>query len=39
MADLERLGLLEKIEPHKLPVPRGDRSGAVLEPWLTTSGT
>ncbi len=35
VADLEALGLLEKIEPHKLPVPRGDRSGAVLEPWLT----
>ncbi|HXW09927.1 MAG TPA: valine--tRNA ligase, partial [Steroidobacteraceae bacterium] len=35
VADLEALGLLEKIEPHTLPVPRGDRSGAVLEPWLT----
>ena len=35
VADLEAQGLLEKIEPHKLPVPRGDRSGAVLEPWLT----
>jgi valyl-tRNA synthetase len=33
--EFEELGLLEKIEPHKLPVPRGDRSGAVLEPWLT----
>ncbi len=28
-------GLIEKIEPHKLKVPRGDRSGAVLEPYLT----
>jgi len=26
---------LEKIEPHTLNVPRGDRSNAVLEPWLT----
>jgi valyl-tRNA synthetase len=35
VADLEAAGLLEKTEPHMLPVPRGDRSGAVLEPWLT----
>ncbi len=35
VADFEALGLLEKIEPHSRPVPRGDRSGAVLEPWLT----
>ncbi len=35
VADLEALGLVEKIEPHSLQVPRGDRSGAVLEPWLT----
>ncbi len=35
VADLEAAGLLEKIDPHTLPVPRGDRSGAVLEPWLT----
>ncbi len=35
IADLEREGLLERTEPHKLKVPRGDRSGAVLEPWLT----
>src|SRR5512138_720145 len=35
VADLEAQGLLEKIEPHKLPVPRGDRSGEILEPWLT----
>ncbi len=33
--DLERLGLLEKIEGHALKVPRGDRSGAVIEPYLT----
>ncbi|HEY0681740.1 MAG TPA: valine--tRNA ligase [Steroidobacter sp.] len=35
VADLEALGLVEKIEPHALKVPRGDRSNAVLEPWLT----
>jgi len=33
--DLDVLGLLEKIEDHKLMVPRGDRSGAVVEPYLT----
>ncbi|MDE0225560.1 MAG: valine--tRNA ligase [Gammaproteobacteria bacterium] len=35
VADLTRLDLLESVEPHALTVPRGDRSGAVLEPWLT----
>jgi valyl-tRNA synthetase len=35
VADLERQNLLEKIQDHKLQVPRGDRSGAVLEPYLT----
>src|SRR5262245_31538577 len=35
VALLEAQGLLEKIEPHSSPVPRGDRSEAVLEPWLT----
>ncbi|MFO7552823.1 MAG: valine--tRNA ligase, partial [Haliea sp.] len=35
VAEFEQLGLLEKIEPHTLKVPRGDRSGAVIEPWLT----
>ncbi len=33
--DLESVGLLEKVEKHKLMVPRGDRSGAVIEPFLT----
>ena len=33
--DMEAAGLLEKIEPHKLKVPRGDRSGVVIEPYLT----
>ncbi|MDH4555221.1 valine--tRNA ligase [Pseudomonas sp. BN417] len=31
----DALGLLEKIEDHALKVPRGDRSGTVIEPWLT----
>ncbi|MGD9171795.1 MAG: valine--tRNA ligase, partial [Candidatus Thiodiazotropha sp.] len=35
VADLEEQGLLEKIDDHKLMVPRGDRSGAVIEPFLT----
>jgi len=33
--DLETLGLLAKIDNHKLMVPRGDRSGSVVEPFLT----
>ena len=33
--DLQSLDLLEKIEDHKLVVPRGDRSGSVVEPFLT----
>ncbi|HTX05395.1 MAG TPA: valine--tRNA ligase, partial [Steroidobacteraceae bacterium] len=35
LAELEAAGLLGKTEKHKLVVPRGDRSGAVLEPYLT----
>jgi valyl-tRNA synthetase len=35
VAEFERLGLLEKIEPHTLKVPRGDRSDVIVEPWLT----
>ncbi len=35
VADLEALGLMGRIEPHKLTVPRGDRTNAVLEPLLT----
>ncbi|WP_373185401.1 valine--tRNA ligase [Halopseudomonas sp.] len=35
VADFESAGLLEKIEPHALKVPKGDRSGVVIEPWLT----
>ncbi|MGD2117035.1 MAG: valine--tRNA ligase [Chromatiales bacterium] len=35
VADLEAAGLLEQIKDHKLMVPRGDRSGVVIEPFLT----
>lgn len=35
VADMEALGLLDKIEPHALKVPTGDRTGEVLEPYLT----
>ncbi|MGB0087389.1 MAG: valine--tRNA ligase, partial [Rhodomicrobiaceae bacterium] len=35
VADLEALGLVERIEPHTLKVPYGDRSNSVIEPWLT----
>jgi valyl-tRNA synthetase len=35
VADLEALTLLEKIDKHKLKVPRGDRTNAVIEPYLT----
>ncbi|MES2106928.1 MAG: valine--tRNA ligase [Pseudomonadota bacterium] len=35
VADLDALGLLEQVKPHKLQVPRGDRTGVVLEPMLT----
>ena len=35
VADLEAAGLLEKIDKHKLKVPRGDRTGVVIEPMLT----
>ena len=35
VADLDALGLLEKIEDYRRNVPRGDRSGAIVEPYLT----
>ena len=35
VADLEALGLVEKIEDHPHVVPHGDRSGVPIEPWLT----
>ena len=33
--DLEARGLLVRTEPHRMTVPRGDRSHAVIEPYLT----
>lgn len=35
VSDFEALGLLEKIVPHKLMVPRGDRSHTIVEPYRT----
>ena len=35
VAAFEATGLLEGIEPHALKVPKGDRSGTIIEPWLT----
>ena len=35
LADLEAAGLLIERKDHKLMVPRGDRSGQVIEPMLT----
>lgn len=35
VADAETQGWLEKIEPHALKAPRGDRSGEIVEPYLT----
>jgi valyl-tRNA synthetase len=35
VADLDAADLLESIDDHDLKVPRGDRSGLVIEPMLT----
>ncbi len=35
VAELQQAGLLARIDKHRHMVPRGDRSGAVLEPYLT----
>jgi len=35
IAELDAAGLIEKIDKHKLMVPRGEKSGAVVEPYLT----
>jgi valyl-tRNA synthetase len=35
LSDLEAAGLLVETKPHKLQVPRGDRTGQVIEPYLT----
>jgi len=35
VADMDAAGLLEDTKDHKLMVPRGDRSGQIIEPYLT----
>jgi valyl-tRNA synthetase len=35
VAEMEALGLLDKIEAHVHTVPHGDRSGVPIEPWLS----
>jgi valyl-tRNA synthetase len=35
VAKMEERGLLEKVEPHVHALPHGDRSGSVIEPYLT----
>ena len=35
VADLDAQGLLEAVKPHKLMVPRGDRTNVIIEPMLT----
>ena len=35
LEDMENAGLIEKVDAHQLKVPRGDRSNAVVEPFLT----
>tara|TARA_Y100001970_G_scaffold35420_1_gene43786 strand:- start:38118 stop:40658 length:2541 start_codon:yes stop_codon:yes gene_type:complete len=35
LAQLEDLDLIYKVEPHPHAVPFGDRSGVIIEPWLT----
>ncbi|AVD81835.1 valine--tRNA ligase [Pseudomonas sp. SWI6] len=35
VADLDAQGLLVSIDDHALKVPKGDRSGTAIEPWLT----
>ncbi|MBT8066361.1 MAG: valine--tRNA ligase [Gammaproteobacteria bacterium] len=35
VAEFEALGLLDKIEGYVVKIPRGDRSHAVVEPYLT----
>ena len=32
---MDAAGLLDRVEPHAHSVPHGDRSGVVIEPWLT----
>lgn len=34
--ELQKIGALDRIQAHKLKIPRGEKSGAVIEPRLTT---
>ena len=36
LADLEAQGLLAEVKPHTLMTPKGDRTGSVIEPMLTS---
>ncbi|WP_107855068.1 valine--tRNA ligase [Neisseria weaveri] len=36
VADLEAQGLLVEVKPHTLMTPKGDRTGSVIEPMLTS---
>ena len=35
VADLKKQNLIEKIDPHTLMVPRGDRTNSIIEPYMT----
>lgn len=35
VGEMDSLGLLEKVEDNLMMMPYGDRTGAVIEPWLT----
>ena len=35
VSDLEKQNLIEKIDPHTLMVPRGDRTNSIIEPYMT----
>ncbi len=35
VAEFKQLGLLEAVEDHVVKIPRGDRSGSIVEPYLT----
>jgi len=35
VAEFESLGLLDKVEDYTIKIPRGDRSGTIVEPYLT----
>ena len=35
VSDLNKQNLIEKIDPHTLMVPRGDRTNSIIEPYMT----